>query len=136
MQMTKIKQANSLGIKHDSIIMSIKPKYIDCIFSRTKKYEFRRKIFPPVVNRVIMYSSSPVRKVVGEFKVGGIIKGRPEEIWKCCRNYAGITEVDFFNYFKGVKDAYAIEIWDVQRYEKEMFINAYGVSAPQFYVYV
>ena len=121
---------------HDSIIMSIKPKYIDCIFSGAKKYEFRRKIFPAVVNRVIMYSSSPVRKVVGEFKVGGIIKGHPKDIWKCCRNFAGIMANDFFNYFKGVRDAYAIEIRDVQRYEKEMLIDAYGVSVPQFYVYV
>jgi hypothetical protein len=55
-----------------SVLLSIKPEFVEKIFSGLKKYEFRRVIFKSKsVSRVVIYASSPVQRVVGEFAVGG-----------------------------------------------------------------
>jgi len=58
------------------VLLSIKPKYAEMILSGEKKYEFRRAIFKkPGISKVVIYASSPVSKVIGEFEITqGLIK--------------------------------------------------------------
>ena len=57
------------------IILSIKPEFAAKIFEGTKKYEFRRAIFKNKnVKKVVVYASSPVQKIIGEFEIEDIIK--------------------------------------------------------------
>ena len=57
------------------VLLSIKPEYVDAIFAGSKHYEFRRRIFANRdIERIIVYASSPVQRVVGEFEIDEIIE--------------------------------------------------------------
>lgn len=94
-----------------NVLLSIKPKYANAILNGEKEYEFRKVIFKEKnVEKVYIYSSSPIKKIVGVFTVGGIIEDHPKRIWKKCQDKSGITKEDFFTYFNGCKKGYAIKI--------------------------
>lgn len=64
------------------VLLSIKPEFADKIFEGTKRFEFRRAIFKNTnVKKVVVYASSPVQKVIGEFEIDFIFKNRLEELW-------------------------------------------------------
>ncbi len=78
------------------VLLSIKPEFAFKIFEGTKKFEFRKVIFKkPNVKTVIVYASSPVQQVIGEFEIDDIFSFNPDAIWKMTKNHSGITE-DFF----------------------------------------
>jgi len=84
-----------------------------------------------------MYSTSPVKKIVGSFGVKSIIKDDPETLWSCFGNFSGLNENEFFDYFNGTKTGFAIEIKDVETFNP---LNPKGVipnfRAPQSYCYL
>jgi Uncharacterized conserved protein len=84
-----------------------------------------------------MYSTAPVKKIVGKFDVKSILKNNPTALWETCKAKAGMSEADFFRYFKGVEKGYAIEICNVKTFKP---INPSTViqnfSAPQSFRYV
>jgi len=58
-----------------NVILSIKPEYAFKIFNGTKLFEFRKAIFKnPAVKKVIVYASSPVQRVIGEFEIDETLK--------------------------------------------------------------
>lgn len=119
------------------ILLAIKPEFADKILSGIKKYEYRKVIFTKKVAKVIIYASSPVSKVVGEFTIDSIVKGKPDKVWQATKNYAGITESYFKDYFKGKDTAYAIKIKDCCKYSKPLSLKEIGVQyAPQSFVYL
>ena len=78
------------------VVLSIKPEFANKIFEGTKKYEFRRAIFKnPNIKKVVVYSSSPVQKIIGEFEIDRIIIHDLETLWNKTKKYSGISE-DFF----------------------------------------
>jgi type I restriction enzyme S subunit len=100
-----------------NVLLSVKPKYAEEILSGRKKYEFRRSVFKKQnIERVYIYSSSPVSKIVAAFEIEQILKDSPEKIWNLCHKYAGISKKDFFAYFKNSDMAYAIEIGNVDSF--------------------
>lgn len=120
-----------------NVLLAIKPEFADKIFSGVKKYEYRKVIFTKKVDKVITYASSPISKVVGEFTIDSIVKGKPNKVWEETKNYAGITESYFKDYFKGKDTAYAIKIKDCCKYSKPLSLKEIGVQyAPQSFVYL
>ena len=120
------------------VLLSIKPEYVQQIFSGRKKFEYRRIIFKDkAVKTVVVYASSPVCKVVGEFTIGRIICKDPKSLWRATKDFAGIEETTFYNYFAGKELGYAIEILNPLRYHvaKDLMSN-YGCLPPQSFVYI
>lgn len=102
-----------------------------------KRYEFRRCIFKRPVDRVLVYCTVPVRRVVAEFTVQSIIRDTPRALWRLASSAAGIDEKSFFDYFKGKNVGYAIEIGKVRRYRRPFCpVEHFGVRPPQSFVYV
>lgn len=120
------------------VLLSINPEYVEKIFSGEKKYEFRRNIFKNKdVNTVIIYSTSPVKRIVGEFTVKKIIKDLPSNLWELSPECTGISKEKFYKYFKNKKEGYAIEIGKVKRYPTLKKIEEYSLKvAPQSFVYI
>lgn len=116
-----------------NIILSIKPEYVSEIIAKRKRYEFRKAIFKQPVEKVYIYASSPVSKVVGEFQPVDILKGTPAEIWKRTKDFSGITESFFNQYYDGRDTAYAIVIQNLKIYDtpKELPFHA-----PQSFRYI
>ena len=103
-----------------NVLLSIKPNYVKEIINGNKKYEFRKTIFNNHrdVAKVFIYSTSPQKKIVGYFKIGGIIKGAPEELWDNYKDQSGIGEEDFFRYFNGYNEGFAIKIGPLRIFEE------------------
>lgn len=120
------------------VLLSIKPEYAFKIFDGTKRFEFRKVIFKkPNIKTVVVYASSPVQQVIGEFEIDDILSYNPEEIWRKTKRYSGITEDFFHHYFANREIAHAIKIKSTKRYKKPLSIREdFNVVPPQSYVYL
>ncbi len=119
------------------IILSIKPEFANKIFEGEKKFEFRRSIFKNKnVSKVIVYASSPVSKVIGEFEIGEILFKDLNTLWKETKEYSGITEDYFYEYFVGKENGFALQVRRAKRYKRELCIKeAFGKLPPQSFAY-
>lgn len=120
------------------VLLSIKPEFVRKIFFRSKKYEFRKVLFRKEVESVIIYSTMPVGRIVGEFTISNIISGKPNIIWEQTKEHSGITEKFYTDYFMNRKLAHAIEIGRLIKYEIEInpFIKIPNFVAPQSFKYI
>ena len=119
------------------VLMSIKPKFVEKIFAGSKTFELRKKLFKRTVDTIVIYSSSPKKKVVGEIIIDKIISSTPRLLWKSYKNNLGISEKEYFKYYKNSKVAYAIKIKKVIKYKKELELKDFGMEkAPQSYQYI
>lgn len=122
-----------------NVLLSIKPKYIEAIVRGDKLFEFRKSIFKDKhIRKVYMYSSAPVRKIVGNFRIGGIIEDHPERLWQQLHRYSGLDKVEFFTYFKDVRRGFAIEIMNVKEFEPPIDPRDLNPSfvPPQSFCYI
>ena len=120
------------------VLLSIKPEFAFKIFEGTKKYEFRKAIFKrPNIKTVVVYASSPIQKVIGEFEIEDILNSTPEKIWKKTKDKAGVSEDFFDEYFLDKEVAYAIKIKDVIRYEHPFNLKEkFDLLPPQSFAYL
>lgn len=120
------------------VILSIKPQFANKIFDGTKKFEFRRSIFKnPDVKKVIVYASAPISKVIGEFDIEEVIFQEIDRLWDNTKEFSGISESYYLNYFEGKNEGYALKVVKAKRYKKELCIKEnYGVNPPQSFAYV
>ena len=94
-----------------NVLLSVKPKYANEIIAGRKKYEFRKSIFKREnIEKMYIYSSSPVKKIIAIVDIVGILSDSPQELWEQCHEDAGISERGFFSYFKNSDTGYAIKI--------------------------
>jgi len=120
-----------------TLILSIKPKFANDILEGRKRFEFRRALFRRDVERVIVYSSSPERKVIGEFLVDEVLTLRPDALWRVTSEYAGIPRSYFDRYFAGKHEGHAIKIKKPRRYKVPLDLEGhFGIPhAPQSFCY-
>ncbi len=119
-------------------LLSIKPEYVNKIFSGEKKYEYRRSIFKKDIESILVYSTKPVGKIVGEIFIDKIIKDNPNEIWEQTKEYAGISHSFFKQYFNSKETGYAIKIKKAVLFEQSIELSEIIDSgkAPQSFCYV
>ena len=120
------------------VLLSIKPKYADLIFEGTKKYEFRRTIFKNTkIKTVIVYASSPVQKVIGEFEIDTILNEDIRSLWKKTKKHAGIDEEYFYQYFDSKERGFAIKIKNSRKYRKPLCLKEdFNLLPPQSFLYL
>ena len=90
--------------------LPIKPIYAERLVSGEKFFEYRRRPISPDVTHIIVYASSPLKKIIGVVEVRQVHSGAPSATWVETLHGAGITEQEFHSYFAGRTIAYAIEI--------------------------
>lgn len=120
-----------------AILLSIKPEFVERIFDGVKKFEFRKTVANRQVDRIFIYSSAPVMRVVGYVQVCGVLGDMPEQLWEKTKGAAGITREFFDSYFAGRDIAYAYVLGDVVRYDAPKKLSDFGLrAAPQGFVYL
>lgn len=121
-----------------NILLSIKPKYSEKIFSGEKKYEFRKKTPKGMVEKVFIYESTPSKYIVGWFTIKNVLTGTPERIWDMCKNHGGIDQENFFTYCEDIELIHALEIDNYYKYDSP--INPYEMitdfKPPQNFSYL
>lgn len=75
-----------------SVILSIKPIYVQAVMLEPKKVVFRKKIFKKPVDKAFVYSSSPVKKIIGYFAVGEIVENSMQQLWGKYNKVGGIEK--------------------------------------------
>ncbi|EEN71673.1 hypothetical protein HMPREF0345_1652 [Enterococcus faecalis ATCC 29200] len=102
-----------------------------------KKFEFRRVIAKRNPNKIIIYSTSPVCKVIGEAEVEDIIIDNPEKVWKETKKFSGVEKEFYVEYFDNRDLAVAYKLKNVIKYISPIDLKDFGIKvAPQSFVYV
>lgn len=121
----------------ESILLSINPEYVERIFDGSKKYEFRKRLASRTVDKILMYSTAPIMKVVGEVQIVETISASPTALWECTKKFAGISRDKYRKYFKGCKVAYAYQLGQVIRYDPPKELNEFNICLPpQSFLYL
>ena len=120
------------------VLLSIKPEYAEKILDGTKKYEFRRAVFKnPDIKKVVIYASSPVQKVIGEFEIESILNHDLETLWEKTKRFAGISKEFFMSYFHSKDTGYAIKIKKTKKYEPWLSLeDDFNAKPPQSFIYL
>ena len=114
-------------------LISIKPIYVENIKKHIKKWEFRKFLIKDYHN-IIVYETYPTKKITLLLNISEYIVDTPENIWNKCKEYAGISKKDFFEYFKGKKLAYAYKISNFTEVNEN--INKYNILPPRCVIYL
>ena len=125
-----------------NVLLSIKPKYVEEIIKGTKRFEFRRNFVSKSnfgkIESIYIYSSSPIKKIVGFFKFKYHIEDNPQHIWKTCYKFSGINKDDFFKYFENKSIGFAIPIKDLKVFKEPIDPNDFipNFKPPQSFCYI
>jgi predicted transcriptional regulator len=92
------------------VILSLKPKYAKMILKGKKFFELRRRVPKQPFKHILIYATKPVGMMIGEVAVKEIFKLPLDELWKKTKSSNGLTKQEFFKYFDGMEDGYAIEL--------------------------
>lgn len=120
------------------ILMPINPEYVDEILSGNKKYEYRKtKAKRKNIDKMVIYSTSPIMRVVAEVDVEGIIEATPDELWEQTKKYSGITKDFYYKYYKNKENAIAYKLGNIKIYETPKKLSEIGINyVPQSFVYL
>jgi len=92
-----------------AVLLAIKPKYADLILVGSKRVEFRRVWAARDVHRIALYSSAPVRKIVGLAEIENVLIASPSSLWKTCvEKSGGLTRRELRAYFAGKTKGFAV----------------------------
>lgn len=119
------------------ILISINPKYVEKILSGTKKYEYRKTLPKKNIDKMIIYSTSPIKKIVAEVEIIEILTDNKEKIWELTKNNSGIDKKFYDEYYKNKEVAVAYKLGKVTKYKKEKDLAEYNINYyPQSFVYL
>ena len=120
-----------------AILLSINPNHVENIMNGTKEYEFRKKACKRQVDKILIYSTTPIMRVVGEADVEDVLIDTPEVIWEKMEEKSGIDKAFFDRYYENREQAVAYKLINVKQYEEPKELEEFGVSnAPQSFQYV
>lgn len=119
-----------------TILISINPQHVRNIFNCSKKYEYRKRIAKNV-KKIVIYETTPTKRVVGEVEVIKTIGLKPNQLWNQTKKYSGINKMFFNAYFAGKSIAYAYRLGAIKRYGKPKTLAQFNLKAPpQSYIYI
>ena len=121
-----------------TILMPINPQYVDEILAGRKKYEYRKiKAKRKNVDKMIIYSTSPIMKVVAEVDVKEILEEAPEKLWEITKSESGITKSFYNKYYKNKDTAIAYKLGEIKIYNEPKELHDIGINyVPQSFIYL
>jgi type I restriction enzyme S subunit len=123
-----------------NVLLSIKPEHVEAILSRRKKYEFRKR--RPRIHardqKAYIYTTSPICKIVGSFKIKRIQQNHPRVLWRKFGKHAGIDSRRFSEYFGTKEVGFALEISSLRTFNPpiEPKLAFDGFVPPQSFRYM
>ena len=119
------------------ILISINPEHVQNTIAGIKKYEYRKIAAKQDVSSIIIYETTPIKRIVAEAEIVDVLELPPEELWKQTKNESGISKVFFDRYFANRTIAYAYKLGEIKVYDTPKTLMDYGIkAAPQSFVYV
>ena len=118
------------------ILLSIKPIYANKILDWEKIFELRKSIPKNSFDTVIIYSSSPEKKIIWEFSVDEIIYEKLDDLWDITREWSCVDKKFFDEYYKWKDKWYAIKVKKATKYKQPLDIIKYTKFPPQSFMYI
>ena len=123
-----------------NILFSIKPCFVEKILNGEKRYEYRRRGIhnSNQVNFAFIYACRPLQKIVAAFSVNEILIEEPFKIWERTKNFSGLTEQEFNQYFQNKNKAYAFLIDDLKIFDTPVdpFVLDKNFCPPQSFYFL
>lgn len=120
-----------------ALLLSINPEYVERILQGSKKYEYRKRLAKESVDKIYIYSTFPVMKVVGTVEVLDRLEYSPSALWEKTKASAGISRAKYRKYFQNCKSAFAYKLGEVTVFETPRDLSDFGITAaPQSFVYI
>lgn len=123
------------------VVLSIKPVYSEKILEGRKTVELRRR-FPvsaPNGTLAYIYSTSPVKAMVGTASIRDVLKLPVEQIWTEFESTAFIERAHFDKYFDGLEHGFALVFDDVKTFSRPLPLSElrekFGFEPPQSFLY-
>ena len=124
------------------IVLPLKPRFADAILTGEKTVELRRaepKIVVPT--RALIYSTSPVRALVGTCIVTSVETDCLAELWQRFGPRSGINGGEFLDYFEGVGKGTALMLSEAEALLLPVPLTrlretSQGFRPPQSFAYI
>lgn len=128
--------------KH-ALLISIRPRFAEMIFSGRKTVELRR-VRPKALKEgdlALVYVTSPTKELQGAFEVQKIISASPDALWKKLGAKTGVSRKEFDAYFVGKQIAHAILIKKAWKLDCPIQLSSLkrrsgGFQPPQSFHYI
>lgn len=121
------------------ILISLEDRHAQNIFGGTKRVELRRRemrVDPG--DTVWIYVKLPVGCVAGYATVESTHTMSPAQLWRRFGSCSGLERSEFFDYFTGLRTAFALSLRDAQVLPKPVSLArlrkaSSGFQPPQFF---
>ena len=115
-----------MSVMKRKILISINPEHVQNIIAGIKKYEYRKVAAKQDISSIIIYETTPIKRIVAEAEIVDVLELPPEELW------------EFFDkYFNNRTVAFAYKLGEIKVYDTPKTLKDYGIkAAPQSFVYV
>jgi predicted transcriptional regulator len=119
-------------------LLPIQPRYAESIISGQKKVEFRKVKFRRDVSHVVVYASSPIKKIIGYFEVSYIDEDTPEKLWSRYKEVGGIVYEDFKDYYSSSDKGIVIGVGEVCTLSSPLPLSILdqSLTVPQSFSYL
>lgn len=119
------------------ILISINPEHVQNIIAGIKKYEYRKIAAKHDISSIIIYETTPIKRIVAEAEIVDVLELPPEELWEQTKNESGISKAFFDRYFANKEVAFAYKLGKIKVYDTPKTLMDYGIkAAPQSFVYI
>ncbi len=121
-----------------NVLISIYNRYAEAILDGEKGIEFRKPQFPDHVTRVYLYSTMPVKKIVGYFDVATVIRQSPRSLWNQFGKQGVIEHKDYMQYYANNEEACGIVVKSAVRFSRPVLLNELDkeMTVPQSFCYL
>jgi predicted transcriptional regulator/adenylate kinase len=120
-------------------LLSIYPRYANKILSGAKRLEFRKSWAASDVSAFVIYATVPVQKVVGIARIKQVHQGSATALWRLAQELGGgVSRRVLYDYFRGKREGFAIEIESVLPCSIPLDPEAYlpNFMPPQSFAYL
>jgi len=120
------------------IFLSIRPRFARAIMAGDKRVEFRRSSIRRRPFYAVVYATSPVRRVLGYFKVAYLVQDSPSLLWQKFGPQGGLNYNEFSQYYRGARQGTAIGVSLVVTFCKPVSVSCIWPSfrIPQSFSYL
>jgi predicted transcriptional regulator len=124
--LSKIHAKNDTNFqKNSSILFSLKPQFADLVINGEKRVEFRRRFSRNMDGSLAyFYISSPIKRIMFSSILSKVHYSTVNDLWERFHSIGGVSEKDYFTYFNGRDDGYAIELDNVKVLSKTLSLDS------------
>lgn len=118
------------------VLISIHPRFVEAILGGEKTIEFRRRWTNRPVSHLVIYATSPVKKIVALAPIKEVVEASPTALWRLSQQQGGgVTRSELYDYFHELSIGIGLRLGKVKPLQQT--IDPYrwfeGFRPPQSY---